>query len=245
MQKSDKSTYTDFLDQALCENTTQTQFKTEQDTQTTDLNYPNDSQVHFRSTKSSEVQCDGPYKDCDRSSNHSTTNKHEQQDTYSSPYTKINSSANGISNNQDRLNLFRSLIHIEEHPNGGASLIRSYYNEFIRLSHEDAQLFVQYFFDLVYGEVNERAKYAIAVIHDGARYLPDLFEYFSLTYPKMVVKTSNLLNSKEVLTTTIGEYRNRIVQSYSHGTFRHGPLMSISLVGTVPGKEECGKFSYN
>ncbi|CAF4636622.1 unnamed protein product, partial [Rotaria magnacalcarata] len=80
--------------------------------------------------------------------------------------------------------------HIEEHPNGGASLIRTYYNEFVRLSNEDAHLFVNYFFNLVYGEVNQRAKYSIGVLHDGARYLPDLVDYFSLNYPKMVVKTT-------------------------------------------------------
>ena len=56
----------------------------------------------------------------------------------------------------------------------------------------------------------------------------------------MIVKTSNIINSKEVLTTTMGEYRNRLVQTYSNGTFRYGPLMSISLVGKVTGKEECG-----
>jgi hypothetical protein len=58
----------------------------------------------------------------------------------------------------------------------------------------------------------------------------------------MIVKTTNIFNHKEVLTTTMGEYRNRIVQTYSNGTFRYGPLMSISLVGTVTGKEECGKL---
>jgi hypothetical protein len=60
----------------------------------------------------------------------------------------------------------------------------------------------------------------------------------------MTVKTTNIFNSKEVLTTTMGEYRNRIVQTYSNGTFRYGPLMSISLVGTVTGKEECGKVEF-
>ena len=144
--------------------------------------------------------------------------------------------------NNDRLELFDSLIHKEEHPNGGASFIRAYYNEFTRLSEENIPLFVNYFFNLVYGEVNQRAKFAIGVLHDGARYLPDLVDYFSLTYPKMTVKTTNLLNSKEVLTTTMGEYRNHIVETYSNGTFRHGPLMSISLVGTVTGREECGDY---
>ena len=233
IRKIDKSTYTDFLDQALCENTTQTKFKEEQDTQTTNLNCPYDSQVYLCSMTSTETQCDSPAIALEQQKRNETP-----PDRYPSPYLDI--SINPNLDEQTRLDLFRSLIHVEEHPNGGAFLIRSYYNEFLRLSSENAQLFVKYFFNLVYGEMNQRAKYSIGVLHDGARYLPDLVDYFSLTYPKMVVKTSNLLNSKEVLTTNMGEYRNRILQSYSHGTYRYGPLMSISLVGTVPGKEECG-----
>ena len=139
-----------------------------------------------------------------------------------------------------RVEMFQRLIHVEEHPNGGATLIRSYYNDYLRLNSDDQPFFIQYFFNLVYGEINGRAKYAISVLHDAARFLPDLIEYFSQNYPKMVVKTSNIFNSKEVLTTTMGDYRNRVQQVYSHGTFRYGPLMSISLVGRVTGKEECG-----
>jgi len=237
--KSDKSTYTDFIDQPLCENSTQTIRKEEQETQTTDLNCPNDSQVYFYDLKTSQTQCDRISDTCSLSSSpiSSPVNLYDQQQRLSSPYIDF-----GITNsNNDRLQLFQNLIHTEEHPNGGASLIRTYYNEFLHLSNENTNLFVNYFFNLVYGEMNQRAKYSIGVLHDGARYLPDLVDYFSLSYPKMIVKTSNIINSKEVLTTTMGEYRNRLVQTYSNGTFRYGPLMSISLVGKVTGKEECGK----
>ena len=249
MIKSDKSSYTDFLDQPLRENSTQTKPKGEQDTQTTDLNCPHDSQAYLYQTKTSQCQCDGltsilaetqqaqPFSITPPINTHLGTD-HSLPSKYSSPYVDL---ALNNSNHHDRLDLFQSLVHVEEHPNGGASLIRAYYNEFVRLSNENANLFVNYFFNLVYGELNQRARYSIGVLHDGARYLPDLVDYFSLTYPKMIVKTSNILNSKEVLTTTMGEYRNRLVQTYSHGTFRYGPLMSISLVGRVTGKEECGK----
>jgi hypothetical protein len=223
--KFDKSTYTDFIDQPLCENSTQTIQKIEQETQTTDLNCPNDSQVNLTSITTSQTQCDR------------IISSNSSQQKLSSPFRDLSLT----NSNNDRLQLFQSLIHTEEHPNGGASLIRTYYNEYIRLSTENINLFVNYFFNLVYGEVNQRAKYSIGVLHDGARYLPDLVDYFSLTYPKMTVKTTNIFNSKEVLTTTMGEYRNRILQTYSNGTFRYGPLMSISLVGIVTGKEECGK----
>ena len=245
--QADKSTYTDLIDAPLCENSTQTILKDEQETQTTDLNYPNDSHVYLFDYKHNQTQSDEIDNICStvsspRRSSASPTplvlpSMQQVQQRLSSPYVDF-SLTNG---NHDRLQLFQSLIHTEEHPNGGASLIRTYYNEFLRLSHENAHFFVNYFFNLVYGEMNQRAKYSIGVLHDGARYLPDLVEYFSLTYPKMIVKTSNIINSKEVLTTTMGEYRNRLVQTYSNGTFRYGPLLSISLVGKVTGKEECGK----
>ncbi|CAF1150826.1 unnamed protein product [Adineta ricciae] len=238
--KSDKSTYTDFLDRPLCENSTQTTQKEEQETQTTDLNCPNDSQVYLCQTTTSQTQCDGvPLRIISPLPNAPPVLANPSLDQrLTSPYMDLSLT----NSNNDRLQLFQSLIHTEEHPNGGASLIRTYYNEFVRLSAENANLFVNYFFNIVYGEVNQRAKYAIGVLHDGARYLPDLIDYFSLTYPKMIVKTTNMFNSKEVLTTTMGEYRNRVVQTYCNGTFRYGPLMSISLVGKVSGREECGDY---
>ena len=66
--RSDKSTYTDFIDQPLCENSTQTTRKEEQETQTTDLNYPNDSHVYLFDLKHSHTQCDDISEPCSTSS---------------------------------------------------------------------------------------------------------------------------------------------------------------------------------
>lgn len=192
--------------------------------------------LHFRRlTKRLRHQASqtNPMEKCDQSTSTSIPNDQSSQ-THHSIFSHLVL-------HDHRLEMFQRLIHIEEHPNGGAILIRSYYNDYLRLNSDDQPFFIQYFFNLVYGEINGRAKYAISVMHDAARYLPDLVDYFSSNYPKMIVKTSNIFNSKEVLTTTMSEYRNRLAQTYSHGTFRYGPLMSISLVGTVAGKEECGK----
>lgn len=221
--KIEQSTSTDFIDEPVSEQSTQTIQKIDQDIQTCDLFCPSDSPISPVRRNSSDRQ----------SENESTQ---QQQAMLSSPFLDLPFT----NSNEARLRLFDSLIRTEEHPNGGGVIIRAYHNEFVRLSTENLQLFVNYFFDRVYGEVNQRAKCSIGVLHDGARDLPDLVDYFSLTYPKMTVKTTNILNSKEVLTTTMGEYRNHVVQTYSNGTFRYGPLMSISLVGTVTGKEECG-----
>ena len=228
--KIEQSTGTDFIDEPVCDDSTQTIQKADQEVQTIDLYCQTDSPV----SPVNETPHDR------RSPRPSHENEQPQQQTIpSTPFVDLPFT----SSNEARLRLFESLIRTEEHPNGGGIIIRAYHNEFVRLSTENLHLFVNYFFNCVYGEVNQRAKCSIGVLHDGARDLPDLVDYFSLTYPKMTVKTTNILNSKEVLTTTMGEYRNRVVQTYSNGTFRHGPLMSISLVGTVTGKEECGKRS--
>ncbi|CAF0878475.1 unnamed protein product [Didymodactylos carnosus] len=306
--KVDKSTFMDTVDQPLCDQACQTISFESSETQTMDLNCPQDSQVHLGELKTTHTQCDGLQnilqettltslkgsllthqlrKQSISSSSSpsqspspsllnlvqrpsSTTNcsppicnntlttsrvstpdiSHMDRFTkncidtvhpYSSdPYLDLQLH----NDHNDLYNQFQSLVHIEEHPNGGASLIRTYYNEFSRLSEENMSLFVNYFFDLVYGEntSTHRANFSIGVLHDGAKYLPDLVDYFSLQYPKMIVKTSNMTNSKEICTMTMGEYRNKIIQSYCNGTFRFGPLLHISLVGTVSGKEECGDY---
>ena len=232
--KIEQSTITDFTDEPVSDQGTQTIQKTDQDVQTLDLYCPTDSPLSPVNETSCDRRTPSPSNDNEQQP---PPQQQRRQAMLSSPFLDLPFT----NSNEARLRLFDSLIRTEEHPNGGGIIIRAYHNEFVRLSTENLQLFVNYFFDRVYGEVNQRAKCSIGVLHDGARDLPDLVDYFSLTYPKMTVKTTNILNSKEVLTTTMGEYRNRVVQTYSNGTFRYGPLMSISLVGTVTGKEECGK----
>ncbi|CAF1350583.1 unnamed protein product [Rotaria sordida] len=71
-----------------------------------------------------------------------------------------------------------------EYTNGGATLIPTYYYQFLRLSNENIHLFLNYFFNLVYRETNQRAQYPIGLIDDGTRYLPDLVDYFSVNIYK-------------------------------------------------------------
>jgi hypothetical protein len=56
----------------------------------------------------------------------------------------------------------------------------------------------------------------------------------------MIVKSSLILNSKEINTERISEYRNNVNSTYLNGTYRYGPLLQTSLVGVR--NEEIGDY---
>jgi hypothetical protein len=84
------------------------------------------------------------------------------------------------------------------------------------------------------------ANYAIGIVRNSACKLPDIIDYFAENYPQMIVKTSLLLNSKEINTLRISEYRKNVNSTYLNGTFRYGPLLQTSLVGVR--NEEIGDY---
>nr|KAG5708437.1 hypothetical protein BaRGS_026164 [Batillaria attramentaria] len=69
--------------------------------------------------------------------------------------------------------------------------------------------------------------------------MEDFIDYFSEKHPMLTVKTG-VLGKSDIETTTIDRYREAVLRTYSNGTFRWGPLLQISLVGTV--HEEVGDF---
>ena len=86
----------------------------------------------------------------------------------------------------------------------------------------------------------QAANYVIGIVRNSARQLPDILDYFAENYPNMIVKTSLLLNSKEINTLRISEYRKHVNSTYLNGTFRYGPLLQTSLVGVR--NEEIGDY---
>lgn len=80
----------------------------------------------------------------------------------------------------------------------------------------------------------------IGIVRNAARTLPDLIDYFATNYPNMIVKSSLLLNSKEINTLRISEYQQHVRTTYVNGTFRYGPLLETSLVGIK--NEEIGNY---
>lgn len=84
------------------------------------------------------------------------------------------------------------------------------------------------------------ANYVLGVVRNSARQMPELIDYFAQNYPQMTVKTSLLLNSKEINTLKISEYQKHVHASYVNGTYRYGPLLQTSIVGIK--NEEIGDY---
>ncbi len=84
------------------------------------------------------------------------------------------------------------------------------------------------------------ATYVLGVVRDSARRMPDLIDYFADKYPHMVVKSSLLLNPREINTERMSDYRQNVNATYLNGTYRYGPLLQTSLVGVR--NEEIGDY---
>ncbi|XP_037018109.2 lysine-specific demethylase RSBN1L [Artibeus jamaicensis] len=147
-----------------------------------------------------------------------------------------------VQNNLKRLDTleFRQLIHIEHQPNGGASVIHAYSNELTHLSPMEMERFAEEFVGLVFSEnENSAAFYVMGIVHGAAAYLPDFLDYFSFNFPNSPVKME-ILGKKDIETTTMSNFHAQVKRTYSHGTYRAGPMRQISLVGAVD--EEVGDY---
>lgn len=120
------------------------------------------------------------------------------------------------------------LIHVECHPNGGASVVHSYQDELRHLSPAEMEEFVKEYFDIVYEESPPGVpRHVMGIVHGSATYMPDLVEYFAINHPSMVVKTQ-MLGKPEIETMTMEKYREAVHSSYKLGTYRNpGPLMQV------------------
>ncbi|KRX78567.1 Round spermatid basic protein 1-like protein, partial [Trichinella sp. T6] len=136
---------------------------------------------------------------------------------------------------------FENYISVREDPNGGASVLVSDYDQLRAFSVEDMAHFAKWFLKRVYEEVDGVAVHVMGIIHNGASFLPEILQYFEETWPDMPVKVGSLTNRQSVETMSVREYAENVYQSYSCGTFRFGPLMSVTLVDTK--REEAGGYA--
>ena len=128
---------------------------------------------------------------------------------------------------------FRKYVHLEKYPNGGALVAHAYHSELQSLSKKERDEFADQFLELVYGETTEGVSHCVmGIVHDAASPMEDFIDYFSKKHPILTVKTG-VLGKSDIETTTIEKYRESVLKNYCQGTFRWGPLMQISLVGTV------------
>ncbi|KAK2710881.1 lysine-specific demethylase RSBN1L-like [Artemia franciscana] len=136
---------------------------------------------------------------------------------------------------------YKQYMHIEVYPNGGASVVHMYQHEIAHLSEKETEELAKEFFQVVYAEdENGHAKHVMGIVHDAARYLPDLLDYMADNYPLLTVQNGAIGKTSDVETCTMASYREQVVNTYKCGTFRYGPLHTVSVVGTVP--EEVGGY---
>lgn len=136
---------------------------------------------------------------------------------------------------------YARFFHVEVHSNGGASVVHMYQKEIDTLTPNELEELVDEYFQLVFSEdENGYAHHVMGIIHDAAAYLPDLLEHMADNYSTLTIKAGVMGRNSDIETSTLAQYYEQVVKQYSQGTFRHGPLHQISLVGKV--HEEVGGY---
>ncbi|OWF42791.1 Round spermatid basic protein 1 [Mizuhopecten yessoensis] len=135
---------------------------------------------------------------------------------------------------------FKQFMHLEKYSNGGALVLHVYQDEISHLSKEERVELAKDYFDFVYGESPEGVSNCVmGIVHGAVASQPDYIDYFAENHPNMTVK-AGILGKSDIESLSMSKYREQVIKSYQNGTFRTGPLLQISLVGTV--HEEVGDY---
>ncbi|KAH3881396.1 uncharacterized protein LOC127880228 [Dreissena polymorpha] len=135
---------------------------------------------------------------------------------------------------------FKSLFHVEQYSNGGGLVCHAYQEEINKLSDTEKSEFAREFLDFVYGEPTTGvANCVMGIVHEALAEMPDLVELLADKYPHLTIK-AGVLGKSDIETMSMEKYREQLHKSYQSGTFRCGPLLQVSLVGTA--QEEVGDY---
>merc|ERR1719225_1958344 len=135
---------------------------------------------------------------------------------------------------------FAHLMYLEVYPNGGGKVLHAWQEDLDNLSEKEAEVFAQEFIKEAFIEVQQLAVYCCAVVHNAGKGLPDFLEYLGDEHPNLPVKHGVIGHPRELETTTMATYREKVRDHFCAGTFRFGHLDNLSLVGTA--SEEAGGF---
>ncbi|KAK5964767.1 hypothetical protein GCK32_006053 [Trichostrongylus colubriformis] len=192
--------------------------------------HPSTSSILYTNGTSSVVEsnsCDSPAKVVKESSDVSSETKEVK------------------SEKRDKLprisNKFRKYVIVDTHPNGGASILRTDWNNIRKnFDTEERMEFAKQFIRLGLAESNGVPVFVIGVLENAASYLVDVFQYLHDKHPHLPVKIGSLTNKQLVETMSFNTYYKQVMETCHHGTFRCGPMHSVSMVGAK--QEECGDY---
>jgi hypothetical protein len=132
-------------------------------------------------------------------------------------------------------------MRVETYPNGEGKVLHLWHDEISVLNEKEIEEVAKEFIEESFIENEEGwARYCCAIVHGAASYLPDFIEYLGSQHANMPIKHGIIGHSRDLETTEMINYRNKVAETYKAGTFRMGYLDNISLVGTVA--EESGGY---
>lgn len=115
-------------------------------------------------------------------------------------------------------------FEVEVYPNGGASVVHLYQDEIQSLSPDEMEELVNEFFDICFAEDEEGyAHHVMGIVHDAAKYLPDLLEHMAENYSTLTVKAGVLGRNSDIETCTMSQYYEQVNlprQSYWQNLFK-------------------------
>ena len=136
---------------------------------------------------------------------------------------------------------YAHLMYLELYANGGGKILHAWQEDVDKLSEKESMIFAEEFLKEAFIEDrNNLAMYCAAIVHNAAKGLPDFLEYLGDEHPNLPVKHGVIGHPRELETTTMSVYRDKVHDHYGGGTFRFGHLDNLSLVGTA--SEEAGGF---
>lgn len=101
---------------------------------------------------------------------------------------------------------------MEQYPNGGASIVHLYQHEIDALSPDEMEELVDEFFEVCFAEDEQGyAHHVMGIVHDAARYLPDLLEHMAENYSTLTVKAGVLGRNSDIETCTMSQYNEQVI----------------------------------
>lgn len=102
-------------------------------------------------------------------------------------------------------------FEVEVYPNGGASVVHLYQDEIQNLSPDEMEELVNEFFEVCFAEDEDGyARHVMGIVHDAARYLPDLLEHMAENYSTLTVKAGVLGRNSDIETCTMSQYYEQV-----------------------------------